>query len=279
MNKETFLDLLRLQSRCGYNEAIHEYIKNELTKLGVQFSIFDKTTIYNISTPNVPLLAAHTDTVRSEKDDKHAAKNVTEVINEVKNDGLHYIVNTGGVLGGDDMCGIHIILELLRNKVPINFLFCDNEETVVNASSKDFTKKFSAELSLLPYCLVLDRKGDGDIICEMNYYGSQLFEDALLEVGEKFGYMPELGMCSDADYLRNVISCANLSVGYYKAHSAREFVIWEHMENTYNYIIAILGELHTKYPTHPAILTTYFQNSITENILSIFEQSGVLNYR
>jgi hypothetical protein len=274
MNKAKFLELLKLPSRGNFNQSIHEYIKQELTSLNITFSIFEKTSIYNIDAPNLPLFVAHTDTVRSILDDKNAATCIGEYIHE----GLTIIANKG-ILGGDDMCGVHIILDMLREGKKINFLFSDNEETVFNASSKFFMREFSEKLSTLPYGIILDRKGNTDIICSHNRYGHIDFENDLSEIGEQFGYYPEIGMCSDADFIRNVMSCANLGVGYYKAHTPKEFVVWEHMENTYNYSIAILETLHKRYPVHPSILTRYFENSIIENTLQLIEQSGVLGYR
>ena len=275
MNKDKFFELLRLPSRGGKNQQIHTYIKYELDQLHIPYQIFNKTTIYNINDPTLPLFAAHTDTVRTEADDKVAPDNIKEF--DFK--GMTIINNEKHILGGDDMCGVHIILELLKAGKKINFLFDDNEETVWQASSRDFVRSFSKELSNIPYGIVLDRKGNTDIICTYNRYGHQDFENALIEVGEPFGYYPEVGMCSDADFIRNVISCANLGVGYQKAHTNKEFVVWEHMENAFNYSIAIIDTIHKKYPVNPHIFTRYWENSIVEQVNTIIDASGVLGYR
>ncbi len=281
MERQRFLELLKLPSRENFNQPIHEFIKRNLEELGITYSIYEGTTIYNIDDPTLPLFSAHTDTVRSKGCDGRAEFNVEMFDSEPTETGEVFTIfrNRKAVLGGDDMCGVFIILEMLRAGKRFNFIFSDGEETVIAASAKTFVREFKKELSVLPFGIILDRKGNTDIICANNRYGHPDFEAALHNVGKQFGYFPSTGMCSDADFIRNVMSCANLSSGYYGAHSYKEFVVWQHMENAYNYAVAILDTLHEKFPVHPAILTRYFEDSIINNLFNTLEASGVLSYR
>jgi hypothetical protein len=278
MDKSRFLELLRLPSRGGANHQIHEFIKRNLDEIGVHYSIFEDTTIYNIDDPSLPLFSAHTDTVRSAGCDAKAPTCIEE-FTVVEAPDLHFIHNKKAVLGGDDMCGVFIILEMLREGQRFNFVFTDGEETMIHPSAKYFVRNFKEQLSALPYGIVLDRMGNDDIICSNNRYGHIDFEKALETVGKQFGYYPATGLCSDADHIRNVMSCANLSSGYYKAHSYKEFAVWEHMENSHNFAIAILQGIHNKFPVHPSILTSYYENAIVDNVMAVLEASGTLIYR
>ena len=280
MNKEKFLELLRLPSRVRENHAIHEYIKHELDEIHVPYFVFEDTTIYNIANPTLPLFCAHTDTVRSPADDRKAETGIIETQTERREgiEPLTVILNPKSVLGGDDMCGVHILLEMLREGRLFNFIFSDGEETM-HGSIMPFIREFKTEVSAMPFGIVIDRKGNNDIICANNRYGSIEFENALAVMGEPFGYFPETGMASDADFIRHVLSCANLSAGYYNAHTPKEFVIWEHMENAHNYAVAILDTIHEKFAINPAIFTKYWEDLLVDNQLQIMRMSGVLGYR
>jgi tripeptide aminopeptidase len=277
MNQSKFLDLLKLNSRGGHNQPVQNYIKQQLEEVHVKFDIFDKTTIYNIDDVSLPLFAAHTDTVRNVEDDIAADTGNIQVITRKDNT---FIINPGCVLGGDDMCGVHIILEMLRAGEKFNFVFTDGEETM-NGSAEPFVRVNTEVLSKMPYGIILDRKGNSDIICTHNHYGSEKFENQLAKIGEPFGYSPDTGMCSDADFIRNVMSCANLSIGYERAHSKKEYVVWENMENCYDYSVAILKQLKdaTRFDVNSVIFTLYFENAILGNITSLVRASGVLGYR
>ena len=82
-------------------------------------------------------------------------------------------------------------------------------------------------------------------IVDNNNYGSMKFEDALWLIGDEFGYQPNKGIFSDADYLKEWFSCANLSVGYYNAHTRNEYVDINDLMKSYRYVNTILRNIVT----------------------------------
>lgn len=287
MNLDKFIQLLSLPSGYRRNGPVHEFIKSELTELGINFNVFDKTTIFNLDIKGAPLLIAHTDTVREPPHDKGLTGNIEYYRvamdkNHPANEVTVIKSKNKRILGGDDMCGVHIILELLRSGKRFNFVFTDNEENIYEASSRKFLYEFDTDIiENCNYGIIIDRRGNSDIICTANGYGSIDFETAIYDVSKigGFGFRPTRGVMCDADFFRNVISCANLSAGYYSAHSDKEFVVWEDMENTYNYVTDILNTINVKFPVNQAVFTSFFTDEIMGRIINELHLSGVLKYR
>lgn len=226
MNTKLLLELFKIPAPSYSEEIMAEYIKNKLNELKIPYKQDSMGNIYNTSYNNKPLLCAHMDTVQDNYD-----LALIEYIN-IKNNCL----SGYGVIGGDDKCGIYIILETLKNR-EVNFLFCVQEEVGGRGSSSWILGR---RLDHIPYGLVLDRMGNTDILCTQNDYGVRELEIFLHEVGKDFGYSPAMGTFSDADSLNEVISCANLSVGYYGQHTKHEFVDLVDLEQAFKYVNAII---------------------------------------
>jgi hypothetical protein len=228
---------------CETQEKTREYVKNILSKNDIVFFEDIAGNIYNIEKVGVPLLSAHMDTVMKPNDEILASM--------VQPDNTRMIV-TGGICGGDDKCGVYLILKLLvEKKHDINFIFSVNEEVGclgIKAFFKNAENENKVRTNCL-YCLVLDRNGHSDIICERNDYGTKKFEDALYDVSKKFGmdYAPKTGIYSDADFISDYISTANLSVGYYNAHSVNEYIDIDAMELSGIFTELILENVKEKF--------------------------------
>lgn len=250
INLNFLLELLKIPSRSGEEIEISKFIRNFLDSKNIKYKQDEIGNIYNISQENAPLLCAHMDTVQTILDStKLDSINMNEGI--IKGDGI--------IIGGDDKCGIYIILNLLQG-YNINFLFCVQEE-IGSIGSEAFMMQ--NDISHIPYGLVLDRKGNSDIICVENNYGTKEFENSLLELGEKFNYKKAKGMGSDADYLSRDISCANLSVGFYEAHTQNEYINLIDLNNAESFIRCILDNLKMSFNA-PDIEIIF--NSVEENI-------------
>lgn len=240
MNKKLLFDLFSLYGYTDKEDDVIYFVKNYLDKIGVNYSLDRYGNIYGMNYPNKPILSAHMDAVGNDID-RNLAKFV-EIVNT--KDGEHLIGR--GNIGGDDKCGIYIILEYLTNiSKEINFIFSVGEEfsrecgiPYVISTIKDNEIFKSA-----PYCLVLDRKGANDILCSLNKYGSVYFENQLLEIGKNYGYNINKGTYSDANILRYFMNCANLSVGYYNAHSRYEYVSLDNLQNAFNYVCDIVSNI------------------------------------
>ena len=150
----------------------------------------------------------------------------------------HGLVDSpGAILGGDDRCGVALILYLAHKiRLPGRYLLTTGEEcgclgfrSFLDASNPDV---FS-DISL---CISLDRKGTTDIVTHQ--LGDELatptyalvLADLLAEQGMRYEPSPE-GLFTDSYELAGLpIQVVNLSVGYYDAHSKQESVDLHHLD-------------------------------------------------
>lgn len=235
MDRKLLMDLFMIPSQSKKEGGIIAFIESYLREIDIEFKTDDVGNIYNISNKDKPLLSAHMDTVQDDSDVL-----MSKFIN-MKGD----IIKGYGVIGGDDKCGIYAILDLLKNgHTDVNFLFTVQEENGGIGSTYFMNNN---TISHCLYGLVLDRRGSGDIICEKNSYGTRDFENVLVKMGAPFGYKVNTGTFSDADFISEDISCANLSVGYYNAHMKNEYVVIPELQNSINYVHAVIKNLDIKF--------------------------------
>lgn len=236
IDKKMLLEIFRIPSLSGEESRMATYIKQKLDSLGIEYEEDSKGNVFNFSGKK-PFLNAHMDTVQ-DLDDFYLAGLIS-----IKED---CILDGLGVIGGDDKCGIYIILRMLEKGHDINFAFTVSEE-IGTIGSGFLASTKEKELKLCLYGLTLDRKGNSDIICYDNSYGTIEFENALKAVGNEFGYTPASGILSDADEFNKFMSCANLSVGYYRQHTKKEFVILRDLMNAELYVDKILEKVQMKF--------------------------------
>ena len=125
-------------------------------------------------------------------------------------------------IGGDDRCGVWMILQILRT-AKCHVLFCEDEE-VGCVGAKKFTRG-----SLRPqvnYIVELDRRGSNDAVfyrCD-----NPEFEDFITS----FGFETAGGSRSDISYIAPYLETAavNISCGYYCEHQRHEYIRLEEME-------------------------------------------------
>ena len=169
---------------------------------------------------NIPvLLTAHMDTVH-----KEPVKDFYEYIDE---NGNHIISSPQGI-GGDDRCGIYMILEIIKEFKP-SILFCEDEEIGGIGSGKFCKTEFIKDLCDLKYLIELDRANGNDAVfyeCD-----NPEFTDFIIN---NTGYKEACGSFSDISTLAPScgVAAVNLSCGYYKAHTLQEEVNVEEMLHT-----------------------------------------------
>lgn len=163
------------------------------------------------------LLTAHMDTVHTEK-----IKDFYEYIDK----GCHILSSPQGI-GGDDRCGIYMILEIIKTH-KCSVLFCEDEEKG-GIGSKEFCKtEFINEVATLNYMIELDRANSDDAVfydCDNKEFTNFIIDNT--------GYNESYGTFSDISYLAPAagIAAVNLSCGYYHAHTLSEEVNIEEMLN------------------------------------------------
>ena len=168
------------------------------------------------------LLVAHLDTVHN------------ELPNIITFDPQTQALSSSNGIGGDDRCGVYMILEIIK-KYNCSVLFCEDEE-IGGKGAEKFTKtKLSKNLSF-NYIIEFDRKGSNDAV----FYDCDN-PDFTKFITKEF-YETAYGTFSDISVIAPYLGCAavNLSCGYYKAHTKDEYVVFSEMEDSIDAACKIL---------------------------------------
>lgn len=164
---------------------------------------------------NVPvLLVAHLDTVHKEK--------CVDI--EQKDE---YTLTSPQGIGGDDRCGVFIIMNIIK-ELNCSVLFCEDEETGEQGARKFANSDFIKYLNV-NYIIEFDRKGFEDAVfykCD-----NKEFTDFILH---NTPFKKATGTFSDISVIAPAakIAAVNLSSGYYNAHHTTEYVDFADMMNT-----------------------------------------------
>lgn len=188
---------------------LKDYLNGRLQGCGYS-TVTKKGFLYALGTVPV-LLVAHLDTVHRER---------PEIIC-FSEDG-RFVMSPQGI-GGDDRCGVYMILQILR-EVHCHVLFCEDEEIGGHGASAFTKSKIKAKVN---YIVEMDRRGDNDaVFYECN---NPDFTDFVLS----FGFVEKQGSFSDisviAPYLKT--AAVNLSAGYYNEHRPHESIDMLAVEN------------------------------------------------
>ncbi len=140
-------------------------------------------------------------------------------------------------IGGDDRCGIYMILEIIKTH-KCSVLFCEDEE-IGGVGSRKFIKNkdLLEEISELKYMIELDRAGKYDAV----FYDCNNIDFSSFIINNT-GYLETFGSFSDISILAPAagIAAVNLSCGYYKSHTELEEVVVEEMLNTIHVVKNLL---------------------------------------
>lgn len=169
------------------------------------------------------LLVAHLDTVH-----KQLVKHMTY-------DGNKKTVSSPQGIGGDDRCGVYMILEIIK-KYHCSVLFCEDEE-IGGIGAEKFTKWKPAQQLMFNYIIEFDRKGKNDAVfyeCDNEEFEAFITKDF---------YKTSFGTFSDISVLAPALGCAavNLSCGYYNAHTTSEYVVLPEMQASIDAACKILA--------------------------------------
>lgn len=219
MNIKTFSYICKLSQK-----NLKNYVFNELKKTHKEIICKDG---FIYAKGNFPiLLVAHLDTVH---------KHLPRTIYYDKNKGT--LSSTEGI-GGDDRCGVYLILELVK-KYNCSVVFCEDEE-IGGIGAQKFAEWFmennANEIDNINYVLELDRKGNNDAVfydCD-----NDDFEDFIT----KEYFKTQWGTFSDISYICPDLGIAgvNLSCGYYNAHTTNEYVAIDDVNAIYEQMCKLL---------------------------------------
>lgn len=241
MDIKLLKDLIQFYSvyKTEDEKKIHNYIINFLKEENINYTTLDNN-IMSFNYEDKPLLSAHLDIVNTNGPSKHIInyKNVLYGFTE------NYERTS---LGGDDKCGVFIILSLLKMGYKFNFIISEGEEAGligIKKCEKIISEKIE-ELDI-PYAIVLDRRGFKEILdsgasgkycdtlakCLRNYIR--------LVTGETWSL--RCGSSSDTNIIRRYVESVNISTAYYNAHSKFETINIEELEKLLNIMEMVLSD-------------------------------------
>ena len=150
-------------------------------------------------------------------------------------------------LGADDKCGIWISLKCLQKFEALKLAFFVGEEVGCKGSGK-------ANMAFFDDCRFViepDRRGQDDLITQISWT-PLCSDDFLKDIGfKKFGYKETEGMMTDIEALKDnglMLSCINLSCGYYRPHTNEEFVYKPALLNCLAFVEHIIKTCTKVYP-------------------------------
>jgi hypothetical protein len=138
--------------------------------------------------------------------------------------------NGSSCLGADDTVGNFLMREMILANVPGLYVFHYGEE--VGGIGSGSIAEYTPEL-LRPVCfaIALDRQGTGDVITSQ--FGGRCASDNFARSLARQlpgAYGLAKGTFTDTEqYAEIVPECSNISVGYYHAHTPREFIDYAHV--------------------------------------------------
>lgn len=216
-----FDDILRMRQK-----ELKHFLSGHLKQLGYN-PIGKKGYLY--AAGDVPvLLVAHLDTVHQEK---------PSII--CRSEDGRYIMSPQGI-GGDDRCGVYMILQIL-NEVRCHVLFCEDEETG-GVGARAFARSgLDVDVNFI---VEMDRRGNNDAV----FYDCDNREFA--EFVCSFGFTEASGSFSDISVVAPYLNAAavNISAGYYSEHRLHEVIDSFAMNNNISRIIQMATTKTDKYP-------------------------------
>lgn len=173
----------------------------------------------------------------------------------------NYIMSPQGI-GGDDRCGVYIILSLLRRlDFKPHILFTMGEE-VGCVGAKAFVTFLCDNVDKIPdvkFIVEYDRKGNND--CVFYNCDNKKFEKFV----NKFGFKTAFGTSSDIKVIAPEIGAAavNLSSGYFNPHTEHEYVCMSDMHDVIDRSVEMLTtECESfEYVAKPVTTYQYGKNS------------------
>lgn len=257
---EHLLKLYSFESVHGTPDevAIADYIESLLKDWQVPYTR-SGNNLYNLDNPDMPILSAHLDQVKTNGKAEHFVMTPEKRI-------IGYNKNWQRTsLGGDDKNGIWIILKMLEAGHIVNFIISEGEERgCIGIHALETAKVLDKILELDTYCIVLDRKYDTDILKSGSgtTFCSTLAQSLCNFLGNH-KYEVGTGSLSDTCTICDYCESVNMSVAYFNPHMATEYTDWGSLQEICNDIKDVI-ESFVHFPTPPEIYkpkSTYYSSS------------------
>ena len=160
------------------------------------------------------LLVAHLDTVHKELPKTFEYDKVNDILSSPEG------------IGGDDRCGVYMILDIIK-RYNCSVLFCEDEE-IGGVGAEKFVSTKLADGLTFNYIMEFDRRGHNDAV----FYNCDNVEFERFITSDY--YKTAYGSFSDISVIAPALKVAavNLSCGYYNAHTNTEYVVFSEMERS-----------------------------------------------
>ena len=146
----------------------------------------------------------------------------------------------GGMgIGGDDRCGVYIVMEIIR-QLNCHVLFCEDEEIGRIGAEKFSRSEIRPEVQFI---VEFDRRGKDDAV----FYDCK--NEDFIKFVEQFGFSRAEGTFSDISTIAPELKIAavNLSSGYYEAHIDTEYIRLDEVESVIERAIPLIADVSKKY--------------------------------
>lgn len=259
-------DLLKLysfESVHGSTEetAIADWICKWLDAHDVKDYTRDGNNIYKFNSDGVDglILSAHLDQVKTNGKAVHFYKTPDNFIIAYNKDWQRTS------LGADDKNGVWIILKAIEEGLNPSFIISEGEEAgCLGIHQLSYQNVLNNNINPEEnYCIVLDRRGEGDVL---NEGAGTVFCNTLADNLINFLRDPLLkkasGSISDTAELSTYCESVNMSVAYYKPHTAEEYTDLDRLEEIKQNVFVIL-ESFVHYPSMPDTYSKKFSTKTT----------------
>jgi putative aminopeptidase FrvX len=250
MDLELLKETLSIQSKANDDKDMIEFIEkfiqrtfsNSSKKPKVNVDTYGNIYVTKGKTKLYPCIVSHIDTVHSREIGFKVYQHNTTL----------FAWSDAGKqvgIGGDDKVGVYVCLQALHDFDNIKVVFFRDEE-IGCKGSKSANMNFFKDCA---YVLQCDRKGATDFITYSNGVdlSSKEFQEKLKELNTfndcKFTF--EKGSSTDVGQLKNnglEICCANISSGYYAAHTSYETVSISDVSKTYDLVSEVIVKMTNK---------------------------------
>lgn len=159
-------------------------------------------------------------------------------------------------IGGDDRCGVFIIMNIVK-KFHCSVVLCEDEEIGGIGASKFARSSFIKQLDV-NYIIEFDRMNATDAV----FYSCD--NEAFTNFVTDFtGFKTAFGSFSDISIIAPAakIAAVNLSCGYYKPHTTDEYVVYDEMMNTVKAAEALISAECDKFEYIPRRQMSFFDNN------------------
>lgn len=191
--------------------------------------------------PWTPLLCAHMDTRQNAEATAHNSKPWVLVINE-------WILKSWKCLWADDKCWVAIAMQIYEELGDeVSLLFTVQEESGL-LWARYFVENNRKRLESCLYCVIPDRLWGEDIIGRQNDYCSLDFQSEVYKLTKDAGYKPARGICCDANAIKHVLNCVNMSCWYRYHHTDNEEVDIDEFYNAYVAIYNLVISMQERMP-------------------------------